>query len=70
MSHPPGGAMKEVAEYRRYAEICRKLSLDSGDPVAKRHLMEMAAVWTMIAADREEQVARVSQTGRPEVTRN
>jgi hypothetical protein len=55
--------MKQVDEYRRYADICRKLSLDVNDAVSKRQLMEMAAVWTMLAIDREEQLGRVKQTG-------
>ena len=45
--------MKEVAEYRHYADLCRKLSRDVGDPLSKRQLIEMAAVWTLLASERE-----------------
>jgi len=62
--------MKQVDEYRRYADICRKLSLDVNDAVSKRQLMEMAAVWTMLAIDREEQLGRVNQTGHPWTSRD
>ena len=40
--------MLEVAEYQRYADICRKLSLGMRDSEAKRQLMEMASVWTLL----------------------
>ena len=56
--------MKQVGEYRRYADICRKLSLDMNDALSKRQLMEMAAVWTILANDREEQLSNADQTGR------
>jgi hypothetical protein len=46
--------MKIVAEYRHYADVCRKLSLHASDPMAKRQLMEMATVWTLLAGEREE----------------
>ena len=45
--------MKEVAEYRHYADLCCKLSHDIGNPLSKRLLMEMAAVWTALASERE-----------------
>ena len=41
--------MLEVNKYRRYADTCRKLSLDVGD-------LEMATAWTLLADDREEQL--------------
>jgi hypothetical protein len=58
--------MKQVEEYRRYADICRKLSLDINDAFSKRQLMEMAAVWTILANDREEHLSSADQAGRPE----
>jgi hypothetical protein len=45
--------MREVAEYRRYAELCRKMARDMSDPESKRQLMEMATVWTLLASERE-----------------
>jgi hypothetical protein len=45
--------MREVAEYRRYAELCRKMGRDMSDPESKRQLMEMATVWTLLASERE-----------------
>ncbi len=44
--------MEEVAEFRRYAEICRKLSLDASDKETKRQLAEMRTVWTLLAEER------------------
>jgi hypothetical protein len=46
--------MREVAEYRGYAEVCRKLSREISAPEAKRQLMEMATVWTLLASERED----------------
>jgi hypothetical protein len=45
--------MKQIAEFRRYADICRQLSLDMRNAVSKRQLMEMATVWTMLAIECE-----------------
>ena len=57
-----GRKMKQVAEYRGYADICRKLSVDMRDAVTERQLLEMAAVWTMLAIEREIQSRGVSRT--------
>ena len=46
--------MRKVTDYRRYADTCRKLSLDARDLEAKRQLMEMASAWTLLANEREE----------------
>ena len=54
--------MQEVAEFRHYADICRKLSLDVSDATAKRQLMEMATVWTLLADEREREEAIKSGT--------
>ena len=45
--------MKEVVEYRHYADLCRKFSRDIADPESKRQLIEMAAVWALLASERE-----------------
>lgn len=58
--------MREVAEYRRYADTCRKLSLDMAEPDAKRQLMEMATVWTLLADERENALnGRASDLRQP-----
>lgn len=50
--------MREVTEYRHYADVCRKLSLDVSDVTAKRQLMEMATARTLLADEREAAVKR------------
>ena len=50
--------MREVIEYRHYAEVCRKLSLDVANATAKRQLMEMATVWTLLADQREDAIKK------------
>ena len=50
--------MREVIEYRQYADMCRKLSLDAADATAKRQLMEMATVWTLLADEREDAIKK------------
>jgi len=52
--------MKEVVEYRHYADLCRKFSRDIADPESKRQLIEMAAVWALLASERE---ARLGEAG-------
>jgi hypothetical protein len=53
--------MKEVAEYRHYADLCGKLSRDIGDPLSKRQLIEMAAVWTLLASERETRLREADE---------
>jgi hypothetical protein len=48
--------MREVAEYRRYADVCRKLTRELSSPESKRQLMEMATVWTLLADERERRL--------------
>ena len=48
--------MKEVEEYRHYAETCQKLSYEVADELSKRQLLEMATVWTLLASEREEEL--------------
>jgi len=50
--------MKEVAEYRRYAEICERLGREASDPLAKRQLLEMSTVWALLADERNHQLSR------------
>lgn len=62
---PLEAVMQEVAEFRHYAGVCRKLSLDAADPVAKRQLMEMATVWAMLADEREQEMQKLEKETRP-----
>jgi hypothetical protein len=41
--------MHEVAEFRGYAEDCRRIARSTTDPEHKRRLMEMATVWDLLA---------------------
>jgi len=45
--------MQEVAEYRGYAEDCRKIARSTGNPGHKQRLLEMATVWDLLADERE-----------------
>jgi len=49
----------DITEYRHYADVRRKLSLDMNDATAKRQLMEMATVWTVLADEHEASTKRV-----------
>ncbi|HZR62345.1 MAG TPA: hypothetical protein VFA80_15475 [Xanthobacteraceae bacterium] len=46
--------MQEIAEFRGYAEDCRRIARSTNDPEHKRRLMEMATVWDLLADEREE----------------
>ncbi len=45
--------MQESAEYRGYAEDCRRIARSTTDPEHKRRLLEMATVWDLLADERE-----------------
>jgi hypothetical protein len=45
--------MQEIAEYRGYAEDCRRIARSTTDPEHKRRLLEMATVWDLLADERE-----------------
>jgi len=45
--------MQEVAEYRGYAEDCRRIARSTTNPEHKRRLLEMATVWDLLADERE-----------------
>ena len=48
--------MQEVAEFRGYAEDCRRIARSTTYPEHKRRLMEMATVWDLLADEREERI--------------
>jgi hypothetical protein len=50
--------MKKASEYRQHAEECRVLAqrMELGDQ--RNQLLEMAATWDKLAADRSELVRR------------
>jgi hypothetical protein len=58
--------MQEVAEYRGYADDCRRIARSTTNPEHKRRLLEMATVWELLAHERE---AHVVGTKRPAVNR-
>lgn len=49
--------MQEVAEYRGYAEDCRRIARSTTNPDHKRRLMEMATVWDLLANECEERIS-------------
>lgn len=49
--------MKQAAEYREHAIECRKLALNARTETERGHLLEMAAAWERMAAERERQIA-------------
>jgi hypothetical protein len=48
--------MQQVAEFRGYAQDCRRIARSTTDPEHKRRLMEMATVWDLLADEREERL--------------
>ena len=48
--------MQQVAEFRGYAEDCRRIARSTSAPEHKRRLMEMATVWDLLADEREERL--------------
>jgi hypothetical protein len=48
--------MREVEEYRGYAEDCRRIARTTSNPDDKRRLLEMATVWSLLASEREAQL--------------
>jgi len=45
--------MQEIAEYRGYAEDCRRIAQSATNSEHKRRLLEMATVWDLLADERE-----------------
>ena len=53
-----GRVLKQAAEYREHAADCRKLAQTARNEMERTQLMQMAAAWERMAADREEQLNR------------
>ena len=45
--------MGTVAEYKQFADECRKAAFKMRDPEDKQRLQQMAAAWEMLAVERE-----------------
>jgi hypothetical protein len=50
--------MKKASEYRQHAEECRLLAQGMAQGEHRDQLLEMAATWEKLAADRSELVRR------------
>ena len=50
--------MKQAAEYREHAGECRKLAQTARSEMERTQLLQMAAAWERMAADREQQLKR------------
>ena len=53
-----GVDMKKASEYRQHAEECRDLARSMDDSEHRAQLLEMAATWDQLAADRSELVRK------------
>jgi hypothetical protein len=49
--------MKKVEDYRQHAAVCRSMANCSRRPEEKDMLMNMAATWESLAADRQKRIA-------------
>ena len=57
--------MKTVAEYRMYAEGCRKLAAKVERPEDKQALELMARAWELVANEREAVLLKQIDGGEP-----
>jgi hypothetical protein len=55
--------MKKASEYRMHAEECRVLASGMEQGEHREQLLEMAATWDKLAADRSELVRRRPELG-------
>jgi hypothetical protein len=58
--------MQEVAEFRGYAEDCRRIARTTSNPDDRRRLLEMATVWALLAGEREAQINGKQPAARSE----
>jgi len=58
--------MQEVAEFRSYAEDCRRIARTTSNPDDRRRLLEMATVWALLAGEREVQINGEQPAARSE----
>jgi hypothetical protein len=57
--------MNKVEDYRAHAAVCRAMASRSRTPEDKAMLMNMAATWESLAADRQK---RISEPDKPAAT--
>jgi hypothetical protein len=50
--------MRKVSEYEQHATECRQMAARMKDQTHKRQLEEMADAWTMLATERQKQLAK------------
>ena len=50
--------MKKASEYRQHANECRALAMSMEPGEQRNQLLEMAATWDKLAADRSDLVGR------------
>jgi hypothetical protein len=50
--------MKKASEYRQHAEECRDLARSMDDTEQRTQLLDMAATWDKLAADRSELIRK------------
>ena len=67
--------MKKASEYRQHAEECRTLAMAMDHGEQRDQLLEMAATWDRLAADRSDLIRRNPELAlhgehREEVTRS
>ena len=53
--------MSKVSEYNQHAAECRQMAGRMKDQVHRNQLEAMADAWTMLAREREKQIAKQSQ---------
>jgi hypothetical protein len=53
--------MRRVAEYRRFADDCRKLARSLRKPEHRQQLEDMATAWEMLALEREAQLKKEAE---------
>jgi hypothetical protein len=52
--------LRQIFDYKRFAEQCRKLSARATEADDKAILDEMAIAWDLAARDRERQLAKTT----------
>jgi hypothetical protein len=55
--------MKKASEYQQHAEECRALARRMGQGEDRNQLLEMAATWDKLAAERSELIRRYPKLG-------
>jgi hypothetical protein len=50
--------LRKVSEYKQHALECRQMASRMQDPVHRKQLEDMAEAWSMLAREREKQLAK------------